>query len=502
MTSMRSLLMIAILTIFSGIDVLAQQTFYIAPDGDDSNPGTFDEPFATLPDAQVPMAPGDTLYMLGGTYEWNERSDMFINGEDGAPIHLFAYPGDEVIVDYTGTPIGTSSGRGMSITGDYWYLKGFTVENAGDNGIHISGNHNTVELVIVRYNGDSGLQMDNQAANNLILNVDSYENYDAHNNGENADGFAAKFDLGPGNVFRGCRAFRNSDDGFDMWNRDTGLGYGVRVEDSWTFENGINRWGDPDFQGDGNGYKLGQGTGPHELVRVLAWDHPAHGVDVNGNETGVTVLNSSAFRNDGRNFYFDEINSAHVLRNNISHAGDVRMDAVDDAFNSWNDGFSTSDGDFLNLDPTGLDGPRQADGSLPETDFLHLVQTSPLVNAGTDVGLPFAGAAPDLGAFETDVGVNTRPVGELPQRVTMAPAYPNPFRSGTTLTLETPAAGHVTVTIIDALGRTVATLADAPMEAGEHRFRWETRGVHPAGLYLAVVQTPNGRATRSLTLIK
>ena len=44
--------------------------------------------------------------------------------------------------------------------------------------------------------------------------------------------------------------------------------------------------------------------------------------------------------------------------------------------------------------------PRQADGSLPVNDFARLVARSDLIDKGVDVGLPFAGAAPDLGAFE------------------------------------------------------------------------------------------------------
>ena len=63
-----------------------------------------------------------------------------------------------------------------------------------------------------------------KANDNLILNVDSFANYDPAKHGENADGFAAKFrDLGPGNVFRGCRSFGNSDDGWDFWAAANGV---------------------------------------------------------------------------------------------------------------------------------------------------------------------------------------------------------------------------------------------------------------------------------------
>jgi hypothetical protein len=44
--------------------------------------------------------------------------------------------------------------------------------------------------------------------------------------------------------------------------------------------------------------------------------------------------------------------------------------------------------------------PRQPDGSLPVLSFLHLAGGSDLIDVGTDVGLPFLGSAPDLGAFE------------------------------------------------------------------------------------------------------
>jgi hypothetical protein len=45
--------------------------------------------------------------------------------------------------------------------------------------------------------------------------------------------------------------------------------------------------------------------------------------------------------------------------------------------------------------------PRQADGSLPNVNFMRLAPKSDLIDKGTKVGLPFNGSAPDLGPFET-----------------------------------------------------------------------------------------------------
>ena len=491
-----------VLLMLAVVPVRAQTAYYVAPDGDDDNPGTIAEPRASVTVAQVYAAPGDTIYMRGGTYAFEDPERLVADGEEGARLHLWAYPGEMPVLDFADYRDGEA--RALRITGSYWHLKGLVVQNAGDNGIHISGDDNVIEQVVVRYNRDSGLQLDSGASRNLILNVDSYENYDPQNNGENADGFAPKFDVGPGNVLRGCRAYRNSDDGFDMWNEDVANGNGVRVEDSWAFENGVNRWDDPAFDGDGNGFKLGHGTGAHELVRVLTWRNAKHGIDINGNQTGVTVYNSTGFDNGGDNFYFDEMSDVHVLRNNVSHDADVTIfPDIDDAFNTWNEGFAATDADFVSLDPAGLDGPRREDGSLPETGFMHLVAGSSLVNAGTDVGLPYAGAAPDLGAFETNVGVAVEEAeNPTPGVVRLLPGYPNPFHASTRLTFELHEAAPVRIAVYDALGRHVATVLDAMLPSGRHAVRWHADGGLPNGIYFARLETTTALAVQRVVLAR
>jgi hypothetical protein len=57
--------------------------------------------------------------------------------------------------------------------------------------------------------------------------------------------------------------------------------------------------------------------------------------------------------------------------------------------------------DFQSLDASQMTLPRQADGSLPDITFMNLTPGSDLIDAGLNVGLPYNGAAPDLGAFES-----------------------------------------------------------------------------------------------------
>jgi hypothetical protein len=52
------------------------------------------------------------------------------------------------------------------------------------------------------------------------------------------------------------------------------------------------------------------------------------------------------------------------------------------------------------MDTAGLSKPRFTDGSLPNINFMHPVQGSDLIDAGSDVGIPFLNTKPDLGFWE------------------------------------------------------------------------------------------------------
>ena len=241
----------------------------------------------------------------------------------------------------------------------------------------------------------------------MTLNCDAYENFDPGKNGENVDGFGAKIGLGESNVFIGCRAWNNADDGFDFWY----AGSSVRVEKCYAYRNGQNIWEHPRFTGNANGFKLGQMEGAHVLIRCAAWDQPRGGFDLNGNSTGVNLFSCTAIRN-GIDFAFRSPRGnaeKNVLRNNISYDGSVEMHRqIDDQFNSWNTppGVEITKADLLSLDDSVISGPRNPDGSIPESNFLRLAPGSDAIDAGTDVGLPFVGKAPDFGAFEHNPAEN------------------------------------------------------------------------------------------------
>jgi len=389
------ILLLTLGTLFAACPVNGSD-FFVSPTGNDNNDGSIDHPFKTIGKAVGLAQAGDTIFLRGGQHDYTSTISISKSGQAENPITLRAYQDEVPILDFEQQGNGDSD-RGIVLSGSYWHFNGFIIQYAGDNGLNVNGgSHNILERLVTRMNGDSGLQLHTSSSYNLVINCDSYLNYDAKNHGENADGFAAKFTLGPGNVFVGCRSWSNSDDGYDFWE----AGNGVTVENCWAFRNGVNIWGDTSFAGDGNGFKLGYGTGAHILIWCVAYDNPHNGIDVNGNETGVTVYNCTCMGNQGRNFYFDEHSSAHVLRNNLSYLGSITIYAeIDDEYNSWN-GFTVSAADFASLDSSGIDNPREPDGGLPKLSFLRLSTESLLIDAGIDVGLPFQGDYPDLGAFE------------------------------------------------------------------------------------------------------
>ena len=135
--------------------------------------------------------------------------------------------------------------------------------------------------------------------------------------------------------------------------------------------------------------------------------------------------------------------------------------------------------------------------------------SSPVIDAGINVGLPYNGSAPDIGAIEYD---GTTPIGTVFQEsLEKAPALnfsasPNPLNFGTTLHLNLSESGPVSLFIYDLRGRLVARLWKADLQAGIHRFHWitadETSPSLPAGIYTAVLKQNNQGQMINLILIR
>jgi hypothetical protein len=72
-------------------------TYYVAPDGSDSNPGTEAEPWKTITKAADTLVAGERVYIKAGTYK--EQVIPQNSGSQAAYIIYAAYPGDTVTID-------------------------------------------------------------------------------------------------------------------------------------------------------------------------------------------------------------------------------------------------------------------------------------------------------------------------------------------------------------------------------------------------------------------
>jgi hypothetical protein len=384
---------------------------FVAPNGTDSNPGTMSAP-TTLTAAITRVQAGQTIQMRGGTYNFSATITIARgnNGTSSQPKRIFAFGSERPILNFSAQSFA-SGNRGVQLNGFFWQFRGLEVTGAGDNGIFIGGNNNTIERCVTHHNRDSGLQLGRHSssapqsewpANNLILNCDSFDNFDP-DNGEDADGFACKLTTGPGNVFRGCIAHHNIDDGWDLFTKtDTGPISPVTIENCVSFSNGTLSTGGTTTDSDGNGFKLG-GDGiavNHTIRRSIAFGNKKHGITFNSNPGSITVANNTSWDNGEENIKFDT--GTHVFTNNLSFQGTNSDHTTGTDVQStncwWKNGVSVnakgllvSAADFVSLTPTVT---RNADGTINLGNFLRLASGSDLINAGTPSGT-------DIGAIES-----------------------------------------------------------------------------------------------------
>ncbi|MEW2395017.1 right-handed parallel beta-helix repeat-containing protein [Streptomyces sp. NPDC046862] len=326
-----------------------------------------------LESAVANASAGQTIQVRGGTYYPTKTLKSAANGTSSARITLQAYGGEKVRIDGSKLPAGSWL---AGVYGDYWTVQDLTFQNSPAQGfVATSSVGGIFKNLVTGKNGDSGFTLRGDGTtNNLVRNLDSYGNYDAATHGQNADGIAIKFGSGTGNKVTGARLYNNADDGLDLWQFSSP----VTIEHSWAFGNGKNRWNDADFEGNGNGFKLGGGgvSVAHSVNNNAAWDNTLHGFTENSNTGAILLSRNTAYGNAEQGFYF-ATGKARLARDlsvgNKTGASKVGASTVS-AANSWDGGVSVPS--FRSTDAAAVYGARKSDGSLPATSFLTTGSTT------------------------------------------------------------------------------------------------------------------------------
>lgn len=380
------------------------RTLTVATDGSDSAPGTVAAPLRTIQRAVDLAEPGTVIRIRGGTYAPGVNIRIEKSGTSSQPITMRAYDGEQVVIDgenmpNTPAPVGESYPRiergAIHVSGDWWRFEDLEITNGPYGIFAIESSHNVYEDLVTRDNYETGLHLVLDSSDNQVVNLDSHGNRDPRKNGESADGLAIKQGSGSGNVVIGARMWNNADDGFDSWDFLTP----IRVEDSVAWGNGVDRWGFPDWEGDGNGFKLGRGAANHTVSNSIAFDNAAGGFIDNGNTGSLRLEDNTAWANGGSGFVFDR--SASALHRNLSVANGAGVDLGSSGGdgNSWDLKDRWSDADLVGTSASVITGPRAADGSIPATDFLRPRDHA---NLGADFGDGTGGGAPVSGRYEAE----------------------------------------------------------------------------------------------------
>jgi hypothetical protein len=413
----------------------ATKEIFIAPDGDPNGDGSLERPWNDLQQAINAATPGTHIICRGGTYYPKKQGDgkytvrIKNNGTAEAPIIIRCYDGEKPVFDFVNQLYDQMVGdRGITITGNYWWLFGLHITHAADNGIKLEGSHNRIERCEFSYNLDTGIQLGfghkfsdtfpgiskndgTYCAYNDIIDCDSHHNcdYDA-NYGSDADGFACKMHNGIGNRFIRCRAWHNSDDSWDLYETD----YDVVLAECWAWSAGIasdHTWvkdfitksSSASFSGNGNGIKLGgNGTGGssegiHYVFNSIAFGHnqgsSVKGFDCNSHKGGHVLVGCLAFDNSYDYMFESGGSDANTKYYNNVCLGKQEIDVGYDDYNAlaapmqkngWTNHVVTGVGadDYLSLDEDDAMMPRDIYGGLPRK-FARLTSDSKLIDAGS-----------------------------------------------------------------------------------------------------------------------
>lgn len=428
--------------------------YHLDPAGSDANAGTIGSRWFSLNKAWQVVGPDDIVWLHGGTYSYTAQLQGYCTGKDGTAGHLILvsnWPGEVPII--TKGPGYTNNVQhwrgGVFFEGDYVHWRGieFTGFKHGEGesspfiwrGFYMeNSNHNILEQ-LRSYANEYGISVQDNSRDNLVKNCDVMYNYDVNTGGGNADGLGFNYitvtDPDNPNIARGVRSWWNGDDGLDGWTgAESG---GIIIFDScWSWLNGYFP-GTTNPAGNGEGFKGGGGGSANPTVfqriyqNCAAFYNKHDGFNQNNLNAKVKVHNCIAFKNAITGINFSENNNAHEWVNtwsfdntscqvyitaessvtNCSYGtnggGQSTICGPGSGLPGWTGNVSTAD--FITTDTTGVGGARQSNGTLPALNFYHLTTGSDLIDAGTSIGIPFNGAAPDRGAFESGGGGGNTP---------------------------------------------------------------------------------------------
>jgi parallel beta-helix repeat protein len=490
----------------------AAKVYYVSPTGLDSNEGSEAKPYESIQKAADGTQPGDTVYVMQGTYTQYLHSGTTISiHRSGAPDNYIvyqAYPGHvPKIISPTWNAFDLRDGVA------YIEINGFVIEgvphtmsDSSGNGIFCSGGAHHIRILNNHvYNvpgggiGSSGCDY-LHIEGNIVHHTSFYSGY--QNSGISLyQNFNFDEEAGYHNIIRNNISYASENLRLPLWG-------GTQVTDG----NGIII---DDFRNE-------QGEGAHIpytsstlIENNIVFGNGGRGIHCYLSDH-VVIVNNTLYKNsrsaDIADGELTAINSGDIIfQNNIVYAGDScttgnKTWQAENIIFDYNLYFNTQslsvngEHDIRNKDPLFVTASIDAGVA----DF-QLQQKSPAINAGSVQYAPetdFTGGARvvgdgiDLGAFESPYLTQIEKSGIAPQSYAVLSLYPNPFNSSTNVSFSVPQTDMVRVSVFDSRGRRIRTLMHTLVGSDQQTIQWNGRDDQnvqvASGLYFVHLNAASG----------
>jgi len=417
-------------------------TFYVSPLGDDSNPGTIDQPWKTVQHAADVLVAGDTVLIRDGVY--NEHVEPVNSGnETNGYIVFSAYPDEQPIIDGDGIEIANN---GIVIAGkSYFKLLDLEIRNWNDAGILTDAAHHIDISDCEIYEVGGGIEMMNGTHDFELNRVKMHDftlygfdaspaegdpcyngvfndcaAYTGRDPDQNVDGFALGHGEQENFTFNRCIVY-DVFDGFDMSAKDTMLNR-CAVYDCWNA--GLKLWQDNikltnclSYHNPTNAYLAWSGEGGLRTVtfqNCIFVDAATFNVWMENSLNGLNMYNSILAGGDNIGLSFEQmgIDNYHgdynIFHNDnsertisVGYTDEFTLDQIADA--AWTSYSGEDEHSIISTDPN-----SQLFQNLDDWDF-HLLDGGIAIDKGTDKDAPSEdydgkprpnGKGYDIGAYE------------------------------------------------------------------------------------------------------
>lgn len=378
----------------------AAQIYYVSPQGSNSNNGSMNSPWRSINYALGHTKPGDTILLKGSEGNFDEwvEIDAGEGGAAGVEKVIAAAPGPMPVLDGI-----------IQIRTSYIRIEGIKIQwkNPGQRAaIGVGGHH--VSIVDCDISGPGYWGAIEIHADEVLIEGNTVHDFGhGPNHGQSNLDHGIYVAEGSGITLRDNVVHHNTAYGIHVYDHGGDAITDLVIEGNLVYENGNKSWH--------KGIIVSGEGGRVEGIRInhnVIWGHNEGGISVIGSNIEVELYNNTIYE-DGVGIRVSNVKGLN-LKNNLLYQTSTPLDIS-------NVSLSNVQADYTNIFPVRnirwmgsslshsewvsrgygihdvLSDPALKD---PANEDFELLPGSSAIDSGVNVGLPYAGNAPDLGASE------------------------------------------------------------------------------------------------------